>query len=92
MKIKLLFAWYDLWVGFFWDKKKRWLYFLPLPCVGVIFKFKLSLPPNYWLNADYAGETYPFSLWYKDRQVGAFKTKTEATNYAIEHNYNNLKP
>ncbi len=40
MKIEFLLAWYDLWIGFFWDSKKRWLYFLPIPCVGVVFKFQ----------------------------------------------------
>lgn len=39
MRISLIFAWYDLWVGFFWDKKKKWLYILPLPCLGIILKF-----------------------------------------------------
>ena len=39
MKVEFLFAWYDLWVGFFWDKKKQWLYILPLPMVGIILKF-----------------------------------------------------
>lgn len=38
MKIKPLFAWYDLWIGAFWDKAKRRLYVLPLPCIGVIFE------------------------------------------------------
>nr|WP_294897794.1 hypothetical protein [uncultured Pedobacter sp.] len=39
MRIQLLFAWYDLWIGAFWDAKKKWLYILPLPCIGIILKF-----------------------------------------------------
>lgn len=40
MKISLLFAWYDLWIGLFWDAKNKWLYILPFPTVGIILKFK----------------------------------------------------
>jgi hypothetical protein len=45
MKIKswsvnLIFAWYDLWIGAYWDKKQRRLYILPIPCVGVVIQFK----------------------------------------------------
>lgn len=39
MRIKPLFAWYDLWVGAFWDSKKRRLCVLPLPCLGFILDF-----------------------------------------------------
>lgn len=39
MKIKPLLAWYDLWIGVFWDRIKRRLYILPLPCIGVVLEF-----------------------------------------------------
>jgi hypothetical protein len=35
MKIRLFFAWYDLWVGVFVDTAKRRIYVFPLPCIGV---------------------------------------------------------
>jgi hypothetical protein len=39
VKIRPLFAWYDLWVGVFWDAARRKLYVLPLPCLGVVIEF-----------------------------------------------------
>jgi len=38
MKIDLKFIWYDFWVGFFYDRKKKILYFCPLPTVVFIIK------------------------------------------------------
>lgn len=34
MKLRLIFAWYDFWVGLFWDAKNRRLYVFPVPCLG----------------------------------------------------------
>jgi hypothetical protein len=31
-RISFFFAWYDLWVGAFYDKHKKRLYVCPLPC------------------------------------------------------------
>lgn len=33
--IATLFAWYDLWVGVFVDRKGQRIYILPVPCIGV---------------------------------------------------------
>ena len=41
-KVSFLFEPCDLWVGAFWDKKKYWLYILPLPMVGIIIKFETA--------------------------------------------------
>lgn len=42
MKIRPLFKWYDFWVGWFWDGKKRRLYILPFPCVGIVIELAES--------------------------------------------------
>ena len=39
MSIKIIFKWFDFWVGFFWDSKKSMLYFFPVPMFGVVFRF-----------------------------------------------------
>lgn len=38
-RVRPIFAWYDLWIGFFWDGAKRRLYFFPVPCVGIVMEF-----------------------------------------------------
>lgn len=32
IKIRFFFAWFDFWVGFYYDRKKGMVYACPLPC------------------------------------------------------------
>jgi len=44
MTVKPIFAWYDLWIGAFWDAGKRRLYVFPIPCFGLVFQFSTGGP------------------------------------------------
>lgn len=39
IRVRPIFAWYDMWSGFFWDRTKQRLYVLPLPCIGIVIDF-----------------------------------------------------
>ncbi len=43
MKVSLFFAWYDFWVGLFYDQKKKILYICPLPCVVIKIEKKIKI-------------------------------------------------
>lgn len=35
IKVRLIFRWFDLWVGVFVDVPKRCVYVFPVPCLGL---------------------------------------------------------
>ena len=38
-RVKFMFAWYDLWVGVYWNRSFRYLYIFPIPMFGVRVDF-----------------------------------------------------
>lgn len=38
MKLKIIFAWYDCWIGMYYDLKNDALYVFPIPFVGIYWK------------------------------------------------------
>jgi hypothetical protein len=42
--IKPIFAWYDIWIGAFWDQAKRRLYVFPIPMLGLVIQFPAKRP------------------------------------------------
>ena len=40
MTVRPIFAWYDLWIGAFWDGSHRRLYVFPIPMFGLLFQFR----------------------------------------------------
>lgn len=38
-RVRPIFAWYDFWVGWYWDRTKRRLYVFPAPMVGLMIDF-----------------------------------------------------
>jgi hypothetical protein len=39
VRVRPIFAWYDFWVGLYFDRQKRVLYVLPVPMLGLRIEF-----------------------------------------------------
>jgi hypothetical protein len=42
MIFKLIFAWYDFWIGFYWNREDNKLYIFPIPMFGLMIQFHLK--------------------------------------------------
>ena len=40
MKVKFMFAWFDFWIGVFYDQQKRAIYIFPVPMFGIKIQLK----------------------------------------------------
>lgn len=56
-RIRFLFAWYDIWIGAYWDRRNRRLYILPIPMFGIVIdccRHDWKLQRYYTRDNDYA--------------------------------------
>lgn len=94
IRVKLLFAWYDLWMGVYIDKAKARLYIFPVPCFGIVVSalpegHSIGKVTSYWAGQGIEVDTYV--LRREDgTQVGAFDSYVQAVYYGIAK-YNNIK-
>jgi len=42
IRVTFIFAWYDIWVGIFIDRKKHCFYVFPLPMLGLKVEWRKS--------------------------------------------------
>jgi hypothetical protein len=56
MKISLFFAWFDCWIGWFYDKQKKILYICPLPMV--VIKIQKTKPRKRCENCRHLSRPY----------------------------------
>jgi len=41
--IEFLFKWHDCWVGFYYDRINKHLYFFPIPMLGILIRFEKEI-------------------------------------------------
>ncbi len=57
--VKIIFAWYDLWIGAFFDRQKKKLYILPFPMIGVVIQLPMMVEDKFSITME-VGSTFNF--------------------------------
>jgi hypothetical protein len=53
IEIEPIVAWYDIWIGFYWDSYHEKLYFFPIPMCGFVIKFGYRLDNNLRVSGNF---------------------------------------
>lgn len=69
-RVYLLLETADLWVGFFWCRKTRRLFFLPLPCLGIVFDFAQKIFKPRIRSVLVIGSTHHSATFYANNSQG----------------------
>ena len=78
-RVSLRFAWYDIWVGAFWDREKKRLYVCPLPMV--LLAFQIGTPKPKFGPLKVNGKPVPPEIM--DGPPGAFARYCGETDPAV---------
>lgn len=73
IRVKPVFAWFDLWVGVFVDLKNQRVFVLPFPCIGVVITKSVS-------DSVAAGEFIDWSVTRRTADVWVDDQKVRATS------------
>lgn len=59
LKVKVIVAWYDVWIGFYFDRSRKTLYFFPVPFIGL----KIHYHKSKRVPVNFRRKKYPKATW-----------------------------